>query len=99
MASVGLGKAEVSDVLTDGVVVACENSPNNTTISGDRNQLEEVINHIREDKPSTFLRKLQVDNAYHSRKRLTYLLLEVLILTLGRPHGDPKRLLQRPRRR
>ncbi|KAF4459108.1 KR domain-containing [Fusarium albosuccineum] len=66
MAAVGLSHEEASRFLTAGVVVACENSPSSVTISGDKEQLEGVLDVIRQAKPDTFTRLLQVDKAYHS---------------------------------
>ncbi|EUC40640.1 hypothetical protein COCMIDRAFT_9515 [Bipolaris oryzae ATCC 44560] len=66
MAAVGLGPDQVRKLLKPGVVVACENSPSSTTISGDRNAVEEFIANLREESPDVFVRPLQVDNAYHS---------------------------------
>ncbi|KAF2875795.1 polyketide synthase [Massariosphaeria phaeospora] len=66
MAAVGLGADQVRPLLKPGVVVACENSPNSTTISGDRDALESLISTIQRDSPDVFVRALQVDNAYHS---------------------------------
>ena len=68
MASIGLGRKEILPFCKDGVVIACENSPSNTTISGDRKTLEEVINTIQKNHPEVFLRKLRVKEAYHSSK-------------------------------
>ncbi|KAK3687394.1 KR domain-containing protein [Podospora appendiculata] len=66
MAAVGLGREDVAPFLVDGVVVACENSPNSTTISGDKDRLELVIDAIKADKPDVLARQLKVDMAYHS---------------------------------
>ncbi|KAL7916747.1 putative polyketide synthase [Trichoderma velutinum] len=66
MAAVGLGREAVSPYLLEGVVIACENSPNSTTISGDVDQLHKVIDAIKTDKPDVLARPLKVDMAYHS---------------------------------
>ena len=68
MAAIGLGADEVSPFLCDGVVIACENSEDSTTISGDLYSLEEIIARIEVAKPETLVRKLRVDMAYHSRE-------------------------------
>jgi acyl transferase domain-containing protein len=68
MAAVGLQANEVRPYLTKGVVIGCENSPNSTTISGDRMALENVVATIKRESPHVFVRALQVDNAYHSRE-------------------------------
>jgi acyl transferase domain-containing protein len=67
MAAVGLGPQDVAPFLNDGVVVACENSPSSTTISGDRAAVEEVVAAIKVAQPDAFARALKVDMAYHSR--------------------------------
>ncbi|VUC20324.1 unnamed protein product [Clonostachys rosea] len=66
MAAIGLGSAQVQNYLADGVVVACENSPLSTTISGDSEKLTEVLDAIKKDQPEVFARRLAVDMAYHS---------------------------------
>lgn len=67
MAAIGLDSNAVSKFLEDGVVVACENSPSSTTISGDLDQLENVLKNIKVHKPDVMARQLKVDMAYHSR--------------------------------
>ncbi|KAL8791591.1 MAG: hypothetical protein Q9195_005796 [Heterodermia aff. obscurata] len=66
MAAVGLGVEEVAEYLVTGVVVACDNSPNSATLSGEGTKLDSVLSRIREQKPDTLVRKLKVDMAYHS---------------------------------
>lgn len=68
MAAIGLDAVTASTFLRDGVVIACENSPSSTTISGDLHQVEEVVEILRKEKPDVFTRQLKVDMAYHSRK-------------------------------
>lgn len=68
MAAVGLGAEEVRPYLVEGVKIACENSPNSTTISGDREALDSLVSTIQRKSPDVFIRALQVDNAYHSRE-------------------------------
>lgn len=70
MAAIGLGPDELKPFLQDGVVLACENSPQSTTISGDVEQVEKVLYNIGQTKPDTFVRKLRVKVAYHSRKKI-----------------------------
>ncbi|KAI1440085.1 polyketide synthase dehydratase-domain-containing protein [Annulohypoxylon stygium] len=66
MAAIGLGAKEVARLLPEGVVVACENSPHSTTISGDRALVEQTVSTIKAVKPDVFARMLKVDMAYHS---------------------------------
>ena len=67
MAAVGLGSVAVSQFLREGVVLACENSPSSTTVSGDLEPLKEVLSRIQSEKPDVLVRRLKVDMAYHSR--------------------------------
>ncbi|SPO04420.1 related to lovastatin nonaketide synthase [Cephalotrichum gorgonifer] len=72
MMAVGLGESEVQPYLKRAnreqerglASVACVNSPNSTTITGDR----EAVEHLHEllDGVSVFNRLLKVDTAYHS---------------------------------
>ena len=71
MAAVGLGPAEVQPYLMPGVIAACENSPQSTTISGDEKAVGAVTKDISEDRPEVFVRRLKVDKAYHSRMQLS----------------------------
>ncbi|KAF5970834.1 fumonisin cluster-polyketide synthase [Fusarium bulbicola] len=66
MAAIGMGAQEVTPYLIEDVTVACENSPQSVTLSGDKIALEEVCQKIREQVPDCFIRKLKVDIAYHS---------------------------------
>ncbi|KAI1211603.1 uncharacterized protein F4807DRAFT_473071 [Annulohypoxylon truncatum] len=66
MAAIGLGPVDIMPYLVDDVVIACENSPSNTTLSGDKKKIEGVIQAIKDDYPDIFARRLQVDMAYHS---------------------------------
>jgi acyl transferase domain-containing protein len=66
MAAVGLGRKDVARLLTDAVTIACENSPENTTISGDADQIDIVVEKIKQSHPDVLARRLRVDKAYHS---------------------------------
>jgi acyl transferase family protein/polyketide synthase-like dehydratase family protein/polyketide synthase family protein len=68
MAAVGLGTYEVRQYLAKGVVIGCQNSPNSTTISGDRAAVANTIATMQRELPHVFVRPLHVDNAYHSRE-------------------------------
>jgi acyl transferase domain-containing protein len=70
MAAIGLGAFEILPYLTEGVVIACENSPSNTTLSGDEQKIMEVLQAMKDHRPDVSARRLQVDMAYHSRKML-----------------------------
>ncbi|ENH75836.1 Lovastatin nonaketide synthase [Fusarium oxysporum f. sp. cubense race 1] len=68
MMAVSLGEAEAQryiDRVTTGIVsVACVNSPESSTISGDLAAIEELKSLL--DAEGIFARKLKVDTAYHS---------------------------------
>lgn len=68
MLAVGLGRAGVlpylSKVATGLISIACVNSPQSTTISGDECAIDELKALL--DMESIFARKLRVDQAYHS---------------------------------
>ncbi|KAK2596464.1 hypothetical protein N8I77_013354 [Diaporthe amygdali] len=68
MAAIGLGADEVRPLLPEGVVVACENSPSSTTLSGDSEGIDRVIETLKNDasEREIFARRLHVDKAYHS---------------------------------
>ncbi|GLB23232.1 type I Iterative Polyketide synthase (PKS) [Aspergillus tubingensis] len=65
MAAVGLGRAEAEKYLKNGVVVACENSPEIVTISGDEQAVDEMLKDIQA-QGEVFCRRLAVNVAYHS---------------------------------
>jgi acyl transferase domain-containing protein len=68
MAAVGLGRDHVVKYLVKGVTIACENSPQSVTLSGDTDKVTDVLASIKESSPDTFARQLRVEMAYHSRK-------------------------------
>jgi acyl transferase domain-containing protein len=68
MAAIGLGAQNTATFLIDGVVVACENSPDSCTISGDAESVSEVVDKIKEAMPDVLARLLKVSIAYHSGK-------------------------------
>ena len=66
MAAVGMSWQETEKHLVGNVVIACDNSPNSVTISGDVDEVEGIIAEIQVSQPDVMARKLQVDKAYHS---------------------------------
>ncbi|OQE02697.1 hypothetical protein PENVUL_c039G09862 [Penicillium vulpinum] len=68
MMAVGLSVTEVQSYIKQlpdqSVVVACDNSPSSTTVSGDKQQIDILEQILRENKH--FARKLRVETAYHS---------------------------------
>lgn len=71
MAAIGLGRDAVKPYLIDGVVIGCENSPLSTTLSGDSDGVDAVLERLKEDLPNVFARRLRTEYAYHSRKLRT----------------------------
>ena len=70
MAVVGLGPDQVRPYLREGVTIACENSPQSITLSGDEDRVLEALSNIQTDNSDTFHRLLQVPIAYHSRRQI-----------------------------
>ena len=70
MLAIGLGRETVSHYLEEGAVLACENSPNSVTLSGDVEVIGRIRDKIKEEHPDTLCRTLKVKTAYHSRKSL-----------------------------
>ncbi|KAJ5895501.1 hypothetical protein N7495_007192 [Penicillium taxi] len=66
MAAIGMSSQDVQKYLQGDVVVACENSPQSVTISGDPDGIERIINQIRADQSDVLYRHLKVNVAYHS---------------------------------
>ena len=66
MAAVGMSWKETEKYLVGNVAIACDNSPNSVTISGDVDGVEAVIADVQKSRPDVMARKLQVDKAYHS---------------------------------
>ena len=73
MLAVGLGEDKVlphvERVKSGRLTVACINSPESTTISGDEAAIDELRDTL--ESLSIFNRKLQVDTAYHSHHMMT----------------------------
>ncbi|KAJ5662751.1 hypothetical protein N7462_011677 [Penicillium macrosclerotiorum] len=87
MAAVSLGRVQVASYLQDSVVIACENSPNSVTLSGEPYRVEEVIKKIKSDFPDALCRTLRVNRSYHSG-----------IDSLFMPEGDETKILQAKRK-
>ncbi|KAI8626908.1 acyl transferase domain-containing protein [Xylariaceae sp. FL1651] len=66
MAAVGMSWEETKSYLAPQVTIACDNSPRSVTISGDTDQVEQVIRNINTSRPEALTRLLKVDKAYHS---------------------------------
>jgi acyl transferase domain-containing protein len=68
MAAIGLGREAVAPFLTGDIVVACENSPESVTLSGERESMDGVCVQIKKTYPDTLVRSLKITVAYHSRE-------------------------------
>ncbi|KAG6037958.1 Type I Iterative PKS [Claviceps citrina] len=66
MAAIGMSWENTERFLVPGVTMACDNSPESVTISGDADAVKTVVAHIRVTCPDVLARLLQVDKAYHS---------------------------------
>ncbi|KAI4098755.1 MAG: hypothetical protein L6R37_006311 [Teloschistes peruensis] len=66
MAAIGLDSITTSKFLKPGVVVACENSPSSTSISGDEGILVSILKEIKNHYPDVLARQLKVDMTYQS---------------------------------
>lgn len=69
MAAIALGVKEIEPCLpSKDVAIACENSPEITTISGPISQVKTALANITKQWPGTFAKLLSVNMAYHSGK-------------------------------
>jgi len=68
MVAVGLGRHQILPLLEAGIVLACENSTQNVTLSGDVDAMDASCERIRNNFPDAFIKKLNIETAYHSRK-------------------------------
>ncbi|KFZ23643.1 hypothetical protein V502_01879 [Pseudogymnoascus sp. VKM F-4520 (FW-2644)] len=66
MISVGLGRDDIDPYISDGIAIACENSPTSVTLSGNPEKVDEIVESLQADRPEVFLRQLPVTVAYHS---------------------------------
>ncbi|KAL7918584.1 hypothetical protein ACQKWADRAFT_330517 [Trichoderma austrokoningii] len=66
MAALSLSWEAAQEHLVSGAVLACDNAPNNVTISGDAISVDEIIKKIKETSPGVSATALKVEKAYHS---------------------------------
>lgn len=67
MAAIALGVKEIQPCLpSKDVAIACENSPEITTVSGPVAQVKTALGNIAKQWPGTFAKLLSVNMAYHS---------------------------------
>ncbi|KAF4778870.1 beta-ketoacyl synthase domain-containing protein [Colletotrichum scovillei] len=71
MAAVGLGRKQIEGLLRPGVIIGCDNSPSNVTLSGERDVLGEILLEISSKHPDVLARKLRVECGYHSHHMKT----------------------------
>lgn len=66
MAAVGLGSKDVTPFLIPGVVIGCENSPVNTTLSGDPVCIQHCVDQIQRRHPDVTASVLKLETSFHS---------------------------------
>jgi malonyl CoA-acyl carrier protein transacylase len=92
MVAVELSPEIARQYLQGKLEVACENSPNSITVSGDRSEILGVIDKAKADLPDSMVRLLKVNMAYHSCEFHS----SFFLLTLSRPHAGAGRSIRRP---
>lgn len=70
MAAVNMGWQDAQTHLRPGVVIACENSPNSVTLSGDADKVKMTVQTIKKEVPNVLASILKVNKAYHSHHML-----------------------------
>lgn len=83
MVAIGLGREAISSYIEEGAVLACENSPENITLSGDIEVIRHITTKVRKDFPDILCRPLRVKTAYHSRKLNRHSKFYISPLTFG----------------
>ncbi|BCS15306.1 hypothetical protein ALUC_70539A [Aspergillus luchuensis] len=68
MASIGLSSDEVNLYLEDGVVIACRDSPQGVTLSGEKSKIDIEVEKVRNDLSDIFCRNLGLKIANHSQQ-------------------------------
>ncbi|KXH64201.1 beta-ketoacyl synthase domain-containing protein [Colletotrichum salicis] len=71
MAAVGLGRRQIERFLRPGVIIGCDNSPSNVTISGESDVLGDILQDISSKYPDVLARRLRVECGYHSHHMKT----------------------------
>ncbi|EXF77788.1 beta-ketoacyl synthase domain-containing protein [Colletotrichum fioriniae PJ7] len=71
MAAIGLGRKQVEQFLRPGVIIGCDNSPSNVTLSGESDVLGEILLDLSSKHPGVLARKLHVECGYHSHHMKT----------------------------
>lgn len=89
MAAIGLGAQDIARYLQPGVTIGCENSPESTTLTGDKETLLKVMEIVQENHPDILVRALTVNKAYHSAHMET--IADEYTALLGKLHaGAPQ---------
>lgn len=89
MAAIGLGSHEITPLLQKGVQIACENSPQSVTVSGDREVVNRLVEEVKHNFPDTLCKILKVNVAYHScmSTKMSLLLKTSLTTACPRSHA------------
>jgi acyl transferase domain-containing protein len=93
MAAVGLSRRQVEPFLRPGVIIGCENSPENVTLSGESEVLRTILLDIVSQCPGVLSRSLRVECGYHSRQYFLTGFLKVMshAYIFSRPYADCSR--------
>ena len=95
MAAIGLGRTQILPFIVPDVGIACENSDSSVTLSGNLESLEQVMGAIKNQHNRAFMRKLQVDMAYHSGKISLVPLPSSNINLTVRPHENRRQYISK----
>ncbi|OHE91655.1 beta-ketoacyl synthase domain-containing protein [Colletotrichum orchidophilum] len=71
MAAVGLGREQIERFLRPGVIIGCDNSPSNVTLSGESDVLNTILQDVCSKNPDVLARRLRVECGYHSHHMKT----------------------------
>lgn len=88
MAAVAMSSEEVKGYLTENAVLACENSPQSVTVSGDPDEIDLVIKRICDTRPDTFCRRLKINVAYHSGKSYLFPIVFLIYICCQRHQNN-----------
>lgn len=88
-AAIGLGSHEIAPLLQKGVQIACENSPQSVTVSGDPEVVNRLVEEVKQNFPDALCKILKVNVAYHSRMstKMSLLLKTSLTTACTRSHA------------
>lgn len=66
MLAIGLGRAEVTPFLIEGITIGCDNSSQSVTLTGDKDKLQNLLVRLLAENPEILHKHLTVNIAYHS---------------------------------